>query len=60
MRCFIANVEFNDYFQNNFLVLTYDSPLEREMMKIELIDDYDLFNFKIGQQSFGVTDLSPA
>ena len=53
----LPTAEFNDYFQNAFLVLTYNSPLEREMMKIELADDYDLFNFKIGNQYFGVTDL---
>ena len=48
---------FNRRFRTPFLILTYDSPLEREMMSIELRHDYDLFNFKIDEQYYAVTGL---
>ncbi|WP_281165193.1 hypothetical protein [Liquorilactobacillus sicerae] len=53
----LPEAAFSAYYQDKVLILTYPSALQREMIRLELRNDPDLFNFKVGDQYYGVVDL---
>ncbi|WP_281165153.1 hypothetical protein [Liquorilactobacillus sicerae] len=53
----LPEATFSAYYRDKVLILTYPTALQRERIRLELQNNPDLFNFKVGDQYYGVVDL---